>query len=640
MRAPMSRKPSLADRYRYAFDALMARGAWALIAWHLLLALAAVFVVSLVAVMFGASPVEDDGEAISFAALFWSTLMHAIDPGTITGDEDGGLWRALMLISTVFGILLLGSVIGVLVASITDRFERLRKGHSRVLESDHTLLIGWSRQVFTIVSELAMANHSRGGSCIVIYADHDKVWMEDELRSKVRDTGRTRVVVRSGDPTDPETLEVVSPEHARAIVVLAPEGSHDDTEVVRALLSVGRTQPAAGRVQHVVTEIRDPRNIAVARLAVERRTEVLEIGDLVAKIAVQTCLQAGLSVVYEELLSFNGNEIYFVDASAPLIGREFGHVLQQFEDCTVLGLRGRDGRVMLNPPMDRQLVAGEQVVLIALDNDEISIAPWSGSVDESAMVASPNHATKPPERVLILGWNSRVPAIVEGIDAYVTAGSKVLVVSRVPEAASELEALDERLHNLGIEHRIGDVSDRRVLDELDPRAWDHVMVLPPDRIESATQADAQVLVALLHLRDVAEELDRPFSVVSEMRDARSRDLAEVARADDFIISDRLIGLLLAQIAEHADLAAVFAELFDPEGAEIYLRPANDYVTEGSEVDIRTLVEVGRRRGEVVIGVRIAADAQHASKNFGISINPRKSTRVRLTGADRVVVLAT
>ncbi|MFO7561927.1 MAG: NAD-binding protein [Enhygromyxa sp.] len=635
----MSKKPSLADRYRYAFDALMARGAWALITWHLLIVLAAVLLVTLLAVVLGAAPVDEDGEAMSFAALFWSTLMHALDPGTIAEDDQGGVWRTLMLSSTVFGILLLGSVLGVLVTGVTDRFEQLREGRSRVLESDHTLIVGWSRQVFTIVSELAVANQSRGGSCIVIYADHPKVWMEDELRTKVRDTGRTRVVLRSGDPTDPETLEVVAPEHARAIVVLAPEGSGDDTEVVRALLSVGRTRPAEGVAQHVVTEIRDPRNAAVARLAVDRRTEVLEIGDLVAKIAVQTCLQAGLSVVYEELLSFNGHEIYFVDASAPLIGRDFGHALQQFDDCTLLGLRGRDGRVVLNPPMDRVIEAGEQAIVIAFDNVGIELRPWSGALDEAAMVASPS-SSKPPERILILGWNSRVPAIVAGIDAYVSAGSEVLVVSREGQVAAELEALDDRLEQLTIAHRVGDVSARRVIDELDPRAWDHVMVLPPDRNQSATQADAQVLVALLHLRDLAEELDRPFSVVSEMRDARSRDLAEVARADDFIISDRLIGLLLAQVAEHADLAAVFAELFDPAGAEIYLRPATDYVVEGREVEVRTLVEVGRRRGEVVIGVRVAADAHEASKNFGISVNPRKSRKVRLSAADRVIVLAT
>ena len=636
MRQP-SAAPSWSDRFRYAFDALMARGAWALIAWHMLMAMAAVVVVSLMVLALGLAPVGEDGEAMGFASLVWAALMHAIDPGTITGDEVGGGFRAMMMLSTVFGILLIGSLVGVLVTNVSDRFEELRKGRSRVLEADHTLVVGWSRQIFTICEELALANHSRGGGVIVIYADHDKVWMEDELRGKVGDTGKTRIVVRSGDPTDPDSLGVVAPEQARAIVVLAPEGSRDDTEVVRALLSVGRTDAAPGRTQHVVTELRDPRNIAVARLTSARRTEVLEVGDLVAKIAVQTCLQAGLSVVYEELLSFSGDEIYFVDA-APVVGQAFGDALQQFDDCSLLGLRGRDGVVVLNPPMDRVVVAGEQIIVIAADDDQIRAKPWSGGFAEDAMLGEAR-SQRQPERTLILGWNARIPAIVTGIDAYVAPGSEVEVVSADPDAEAILDALRPSLSRVSLVHRFGDVSDRRVLDQLDPRSRNHVMLLPADRIRNATQADAQVLVSLLHLRDVAEELDRPFSVVSEMRDVRSRDLAEVARADDFIISDRFIGLLLAQVAENADLAAVFADLFDPEGAEIYLRPADDYLVDDREVEVRTLVEVGRRRGEVVVGYRLMAESKDASRNFGIRINPDKATHVRLSAADRVIVLA-
>lgn len=633
----MSTRPTLGDRSRYAFDALMARGAWALILWHLVIALATVFAVSLLAVALGAAPVDGDGLSPGFGAVYWDTLMHALDPGTIVGTAGAAGWRTLMMAATIGGIILIGSLIGVLVASVTLRFEALRRGDSRVLEQDHTLVLGWSRQIFTIVSEVAAANQSRKGGCIVVYADHDKLWMDEALRTQVRGTGRTRVVVRAGDPTDPGTLVRVAPEHARAIVVLAPEGASDDTQVVRTLLAVGRTAPAPGRRQHVVTEIRDPRNLAVARLTGERRIEVLEVGDLIAKIAVQTCLQSGLSVVYEELLGFLGDEIYFVDA-APLVGQSFARALHQFEDCTLLGLCSGDGRVQLKPAMDRVIAAGERLILIAADDDRCIVRPWSGAVEEAGIVSS-RPSARSPERTMVLGWNARIPAIARGIDAYVVPGSTLLVVSSDPAAGPVLAELAPGLRNVELIHRVGDISDRRVLDELDPRAWHHVMIVPEDRISAATEADAQVLVALLHLRDLAAGLPRPFSIVSEMRDLRSRDLAEVARADDFIISDRFIGLLLAQVAENADLAAVFADLFDPEGAEIYLRPAGDYVALDREIDGHTLVAAGARRGEVVIGVRLAARGTNASARDRILVNPRKSTRLSLTREDQVIVLA-
>ncbi len=62
--------PSWSDRFRYAFDALIARGAWALIVWHLLIALTAVVVVSLIAAALGLTPVDEAGERVGF--LSWS----------------------------------------------------------------------------------------------------------------------------------------------------------------------------------------------------------------------------------------------------------------------------------------------------------------------------------------------------------------------------------------------------------------------------------------------------------------------------------------------------------------------------------------------------------------------------------------
>ena len=62
-----------------------------------------------------------------------------------------------------------------------------------------------------------------------------------------------------------------------------------------------------------------------------------------------------------------------------------------------------------------------------------------------------------------------------------------------------------------------------------------------------------------------------------MLDLRNRALAEVTRADDFIVSDRLTSLLITQISENKRLRPVFDDLFDPHGAEIYLRPSGEYV---------------------------------------------------------------
>ena len=47
----------------------------------------------------------------------------------------------------------------------------------------------------------------------------------------------------------------------------------------------------------------------------------------------------------------------------------------------------------------------------------------------------------------------------------------------------------------------------------------------------------------------------------------------------------------------------FAELIDPEGSELYLKPADEYVEPGVPLNFYTVVEAARRRGEVAVGYR-------------------------------------
>ena len=70
---------------------------------------------------------------------------------------------------------------------------------------------------------------------------------------------------------------------------------------------------------------------------------------------------------------------------------------------------------------------------------------------------------------------------------------------------------------------------------------------------SAQSADTRTLVTLLQLRQLAEATGHHINVVSEMADERNRALAEVTRADDFVVSNQLVSLMLAQASENAHL---------------------------------------------------------------------------------------
>jgi hypothetical protein len=124
-----------------------------------------------------------------------------------------------------------------------------------------------------------------------------------------------------------------------------------------------------------------------------------------------------------------------------------------------------------------------------------------------------------------------------------------------------------------------------------------------------------------------------------MLDLRNRQLAEVAHVDDFIVSEHLTSLMLTQLSENAGLFGVFADLFDPEGAEVYLKPVSDYVEIGKPVTFYTLLEAARRRGETAFGYRVIAEAGDAGKSYGVHTNPKKSEKVTFAEGDKVIMLA-
>lgn len=100
------------------------------------------------------------------------------------------------------------------------------------------------------------------------------------------------------------------------------------------------------------------------------------------------------------------------------------------------------------------------------------------------------------------------------------------------------------------------------------------------------------------MRDLARLHGKNVPITSEILSIENRDLASVAEADDFIVSNTLVSLMVSQVAENRHLVKVFNELFIAGGHELYLKPATAYVRPGVDVPYHTVVECGAaaRRG--------------------------------------------
>ncbi len=626
---------------KYAFDNFMSVGSAKLVFYLLLSAVFLVFLYANILFIVKVHPFESNDRA--YTDTFWVSLMHVLDPGAL-GETDGNWsYRLYMLIITMFGIIVVSTLIGLISNGIMDKLDQLRKGRSFVMENGHVLILGWSSKIFTIISELVIANENQRNPKIVILADEDKVKMEDEIRDKVGNTKNTRIICRTGNPIDLHDLEIGNPGDSKSIIILDKENENSDSQIIKTILAIVSSPVRRKEPYHITAEIENRRNFEVAKLVGQDEVELILSDDIVSKIMVQTSRQSGLSVVYTELMDFSGDEIYFTE-EPKLVGKTFREALFCYEDSAVIGIYSASvGLVEVNPPMSRIIQEGDQIIGITEDDDTMIVSNLTNYQIAEDRIEEEKRYEQGDESILIIGWNHRARNVIKELNGYVKPGSHIKVVAKFSDPVPVIEKLRDMVSNVTLEFEQADTTDRLVLESLDCTEYDYIILLSYQEYYPIQEADAQTLITLLHLRSIMAKSSRKINMVSEMMDLRNRQLADVTSADDFIVSDKLLSLLMTQVAENKYLMRVFEDLFDAEGCEIYIKPVTDYITIGAHatqpVNFYTIVESAARKNEVAIGYRRISEAKNANMGYGVVVNPKKSDLIYFDEKDMVIVIS-
>jgi len=644
-------RPPLKQRLRYRFDNFMARGGRSIF-----ISLVLVFVVILVVliVVRGLLRLFAPGEASpGWGWDSFLTFLQMTDPGSVAEDiTSRGWYQAVAITAGVIGIVMLSALIAFITTAIDRRLGDLRKGHSQVVEDGHTLILGWDEQrVVEIIRELIIANESRKRRAVVILADEDKEYMDDYLAVAVPRRATTVVVTRSGNPSSLVNLDLASVGTAGSVIVLsgcsdsAPAAAREesDARVVKTLLAVQNQRPP-GSPLHIVTEIFDP---AIRALIVQTAGEgvvALHARDILSRILVQTSRSLGLSVVYDELLSFRGNELYFFEADWG--GATFGELQLRFARSVPIGICAPGGGPLLNPPAGRALAPGDRLLIMAEDDSLISLLPDPVATPAPRPLPA-RRLERTAERHLIIGHTRKTPGVLSELRKYVTEGTGVQLMPRAHHHinGADIEQVTDRTN--GMEVSISS------LDPLDPATWqqhapsnfDSIILLSEgDEVRLPDQIDAETILILLLIRGQLER-EREHApvdttVITELIMSENQSLAASTGVHDFVVSSRLVSMLLAQISEDPLMHAVYQDLFSEAGSEIYLKSATLYLDDlPQQVGFAELTRLAQERGEVCLGVKLKSAEDRADLNYGISLAPPKTSLWTLDAADTLVVLA-
>ncbi len=612
------KKGSLKQRIQYHFDNIMSKGTIALIGLLCSVTLLLVCVAGLICLFLGI-----DG---GIGETIWVSFMHALDPGTITTDTLENIpYVALQTIVTICGIFISSILIGIISSGLERKLSSLRKGTSIVLEDGHTVILGFNDNIYTLINELIGANENQKDGCIVVVGEEEKEVMEDAIAARFPDTKTTRIICRSGSPCEPHILERCSAETSKSIII----NEYNDPQSIKIILALTaylKDKELTHPNLYFTVAINDAQNVEAARIAGEGRAEVIFANDAISRIIAHTCRQPGLSQVLVELFDYDGDELYFEDVKE-LRGLTFKETLNRFDKAVVFGIRNDSG-TYLNPPMDTPITAEDKLILLEDDDGSFEVTPIPVIEEDLIIKDIPERKVNETDDLLVLGSNHMLPAILKEYDCYVDEGTRVVIVT-----GEELDLSEEKYRHINPEIRHEVNVNRQKMEEFLTEDLDNVLILSNINLEPE-EADARTLLSLIYLWDIIKKEKRRVSITSEMRRTVNQRLATQSRSDDFVIGSNIVNLLMTQIAENRELTALFEDILDEEGSELYMKPMENYVQLNVPVDFYTITESASRQSHIAVGYKKIIDGEML-----IVTNPSKKEKITFVEGDLLIVVA-
>ena len=575
---------------------------------------------------------------------FWWSLKHVLDPGSFS-ENYGAPFEVIIfaLINSIFGLVLTGGLIGLIVNSLQNALELAKLGASNIVEEGHLIILGWNRKGPSLLRQFFSLKNSQR---VVILSKRSPEEVKTSLKSEGLSKRNQQLLVLKGEATSNAVLDRIGVSKSAHVIILAEglglEDSFSDVNTINSLMRIaGRLPNKKG--PNISAEIVDAERLGIAKIASSTHPLVCT-SLLVSKTMVQCARNPGYASVYKKLFSINELDFELVPCEK-IDGALFADACLMVSNATVIGIswdkKLEDGSLKrvtaLNPEPDYDLAGDDQLVVINRRGSRIIVNTEAKASNRSGIT----ELSERPKlnKVIIFSSNPNLPATVSELALNSSTTVNITVACR--KAETVVDSLKDwmsinnstSINSLTLEPFEFDLNQRWSLEEIDIFSYDSILILA-DESEANVDADSSTALILLILEGIAKRGGTLPPIVVELLSSKTRSVLKHTTIIDSVISTEFVSSMLLQVVRNPFLESIYSELLSAGGIEMGFRQLNSYPVEGPHISYSQLQSKAFEKNELIIGYQIGD-----GENAVVELNPEKEAFRNLNSQDKLIVLS-
>ncbi len=634
------RKSGIFSRIHYLIDNTMTKGMKSM----MLVLVVAVVVLSLVLGLI----ISLAGGEGSILSGIWISLMHIIDPGTITGDSDKSLlYMAAMSVATICGLVIISTLIGIINTSFTIKLENIKKGKSKIVENDHIVILGFDEEIYKILEELIIANRNetrRRKSIVILDSEKTPDEMEDAVNKRIPNKCNTRIIYRKGNLYDVNAIDICSVNTCRSVIV----NVENDFVTIKCILAVASVLKDNDNV-HITAVIKNSDYRESATLASNNKVKLLDFEEIIAKIIAQSSRHTGASYVFSEIFNYKGSEFYTVPADGKLIGKNVSEINLYCNNAVFVGKEVQktepDGEKRVTylfpciPEEEKTVRKDDNLIFLSADSHiNYSDNPYHSKKNRPEIDFS-----KESERIvrntLILRYSKKIETILNEHAKFTDSNSKITVAVK-QEHVEKIKQLKEKLNimNLDIVENFEFSTEnlKNLIEKVKPES---VIVLASTsdnkndfemsdmrRKMLMHREDSEIILLLLQLRSLINNSDEifDFSITSEIQYSENQNLISETGINDFVVGSVITNEILAQVARQKSRLEIFEDIITAGGSDIIFRTASEFMDIGTKAKIYDIHLAAAENNSDLVFIGYKKNIPNENGEF-VFLNPLKNS---------------